>query len=75
MVVGGMRQVIIEVDGPDNFSVNSHRPLGRMVGRRCMLEARGYVVRSIAYYEWNSLDTVDAQRVRLSHPLTVALSE
>lgn len=66
-------QVIIEVDGPDNFSMNSHRPLGRMVGRRCMLEAQGYVVRSIAYYEWNSLDAVDAQQVRrlaLKSPLS-----
>ena len=51
------------MDGPDNFSVNSHRPLGRTVGRRCMLEARGYIVRSIVYFEWATFETPQMQQV------------
>lgn len=27
-------KVVLEVDGPSHFSANSHRPLGRTVGRR-----------------------------------------
>lgn len=54
-------QVVIEVDVPENFCSNSHRPLGRTVGRRCMLEACGYTVRSIVFYEWNSMDASSQQ--------------
>lgn len=63
-------QVVIEVDGPDSFSINSYRPLGHMVGRRCMLEACGYVVRSIAYYEWNMYDSVESQQAYLAKLLS-----
>lgn len=63
-------QVIIELDGPDSFSTNSYRPLGRMVGRRCMLEACGYIVRSIAYYEWNANKSVESQQLYLTKLLS-----
>ncbi|KAK9840626.1 hypothetical protein WJX81_005387 [Elliptochloris bilobata] len=44
-------KVMIEVDGPNRFSNNSHRPLGRTMARRAMLEARGHAVRAIPFYE------------------------
>ena len=62
-------QVVIEVDPPSHFSTNSHRPLGRTVGRRCMLEARGYTVRSIAYYEWATLESDALQQAYLTRLL------
>ncbi|KAK9819771.1 hypothetical protein WJX72_002182 [[Myrmecia] bisecta] len=55
-------RVIIEVDGPSHFAVNSRRPLGRTIGHRSMLEARGYIVRSIPYYEWNVLEGIEEQK-------------
>jgi RAP domain len=61
--------VFIEVDPPSHFSTNSHRPLGRTVGRRCMLEARGYTVRSIAYYEWATLESDALQQAYLTRLL------
>ncbi len=67
-------QVVIEVDPPSNFSVNSHRPLGRTVGRRCMLEARGYTVRSIVYYEWATLESEDMQHTYLTRLLASCFS-
>ena len=39
---------------------------------RCMLESRGYVVRSIPFYEWNSVDGVEEQRAYLSRLLASA---
>lgn len=65
-------KVVIEVDGPSHFSVNSHRPLGRTVARRCMLESQGLIVRSIPFYEWNSMETVDQQKTYLSRLLASA---
>lgn len=62
-------QVFIEVDPPSHFSTNSHRPLGRTVGRRCMLEACGYTVRSIAYYEWATLESDALQQAYLTRLL------
>jgi hypothetical protein len=58
-------QVMIEADGPARFSNNSHRPLGRTVARRAMLEARGHAVRSIPFYEWAALGSVDQQKTYL----------
>ena len=40
-------QVVIEVDGPPHFSVNSHRPLGRTVGRRYPASARPHLPLSL----------------------------
>ena len=66
-------QVIIEVDGPARFSNNSHRPLGRTMARRAMLEARGHVVRSIPFYEWAALTGLDQQKNYLWRLLASAL--
>lgn len=68
-------QVIIEVDGPTHFSVNSRRPLGRTVARKLMIEARGYVVRSIPYYEWCALESVDQQQAYVWRLLASAIPQ
>ena len=39
---------------------------------RCMLESRGYVVRSIPFYEWNSVEGVEQQKAYLSRLLASA---
>lgn len=67
-------QVIIEVDGPSHFSVNSRRPLGRTVARKLMIEGRGYIVRSIPYYEWCSMDSMEARQTYLWRLLASAVS-
>lgn len=67
-------QVIIEVDGPSHFSVNSRRPLGRTVARKLMIEGRGYIVRSIPYYEWCALDSMEARQTYLWRLLASAVS-
>ncbi|KAL3149096.1 hypothetical protein ABBQ32_001939 [Trebouxia sp. C0010 RCD-2024] len=66
------QQVVIEVDGPSHFCVNSRRPLGHIVGRRRMLESRGLIVRSIPFYEWSNLGSIDQQKIYLSRLLTSA---
>jgi hypothetical protein len=66
-------QVVIEVDGPSHFSVNSRRPLGRTVARKLMIEARGYCVRSIPYYEWCGLEGLEAQQAYIWRLLASAL--
>ncbi|BDA49701.1 probable RAP domain-containing protein, chloroplastic [Coccomyxa sp. Obi] len=66
-------KVIIEVDGPTHFSVNSRRPLGRTVARKLMVEARGHVVRSIPYYEWCALDSLEQQQAYVWRLLASAI--
>lgn len=39
---------------------------------RRMLESRGLVVRSIPFYEWNNLGSIDQQKIYLSGLLTSA---
>ena len=39
---------------------------------RCMLESQGLIVRSIPFYEWNSMETVDQQKTYLSRLLASA---
>lgn len=67
-------QVVIEVDGPTHFSVNSRRPLGRTVARKLMVEARGFVVRSIPYYEWCALESLEQQQAYVWRLLASAVS-
>ena len=67
-------QVVIEVDGPSHFSVNSRRPLGRTVARKLMIEGRGYIVRSIPYYEWCALDGMETRQTYLWRLLASAVS-
>ena len=66
-------QVVIEVDGPSHFSVNSRRPLGRTVARKLMVEAHGYCVRSIPYYEWCAMDGLEQQQAYIWRLLASAL--
>jgi hypothetical protein len=66
-------QVIIEVDGPTHFSVNSRRPLGRTVARKLMIEGRGHIVRSIPYYEWCALETLEQQQAYIWRLLASAI--
>lgn len=42
---------------------------------RCMLEAGGLLVRSIPFYEWNSLQGLDQQKAYLSRLLSSVTSE
>ena len=65
---------MIEVDGPSHFSVNSRRPLGRTVARKLMIEGRGYIVRSIPYYEWCALDGMETRQTYLWRLLASAVS-
>ena len=44
-------RMAIEVDGPTHFATNTRKPLGPTLWRRRMLEARGYHVLSLPYYE------------------------
>lgn len=44
----------IEVDGPHHFTVNTHDPLGETLARRKQLEARGWTVISIPFFDWNN---------------------
>jgi RAP domain len=67
-------QIVVEVDGPSHFSVNSHRPLGRTVARRCMLEGHGYIVRSIPFYEWNALDGKEQHKAYVTRLLASAFA-
>lgn len=62
------------MDGPSHFSVNSRRPLGRTVARKLMIEGCGYIVRSIPYYEWCSLDSVEARQTYLWRLLASAVA-
>ncbi len=70
---------MIEVDGPPAFSANQRLPLGRTVARKCMLEAKGYNVRSIPFYQWAALSSAalhsaDMQRaylVQLLHTIVL----
>lgn len=64
---------MIEVDAPNCFGNNLHRPLGRTMARRAMLEARGHAVRSIPFYDWANLVTLDQQKTYLWRLLASAL--
>ena len=69
-----LAQVVVEVDGPSAFSANQQLPLGRTVARKCMLEAKGYNVRSIPYFQWAALCSSEMQRaylVQLLHTITL----
>lgn len=74
-VLSPIVQAVIEIDGPSEFSTNQRLPLGRTVARKCMLEAMGYNVRSIPYYQWVALQqNPDMQRaylVQLLHTISL----
>lgn len=65
--------MLIAVDGPARFANNAHRPLGRTVAARAMLEARGHAVRSVPFYEWAGLAGLDQQKTYLWRLLASAL--
>ena len=50
----GAAGLAVEVDGPTHFAGNTHEPLGPTLWRRRMLEARGYRVMSLPYFELNA---------------------
>ena len=62
------------MQGPQQFSVNNQRPLGRTAARRIMLEARGLQVLSIPCFEWALYNTPDQQKAYLSRLLSSGLS-
>jgi hypothetical protein len=80
--------IAVEVDGPHHFTVNTFRPLANMFMRRALLEARGWRVASVAFYQWAGLDTegkkelmahiikkVRSQRPGEAHPTTAAAED
>eukprot|EP00884_Botryococcus_braunii_P015817 jgi/Botrbrau1/2919/Bobra.0036s0052.1 len=54
--------VIIEVDGPSQYSGNVQRPLGPVLARRSILESKGYVVRTVPYSDWKVLENIEQQK-------------
>ena len=69
-------QAVIEVDGPSEFSTNQRLPLGTTVARKCMLEALGYNVRSIPWFQWAALQSPEMQRAYLLQLLrTISLQQ
>ena len=54
------------------FTVTARLSLESWSLFRCMLESRGLTVRSIPFYEWNSLQSIDQQRLYLSRLLASA---
>ena len=67
-------QVVIDVQGSQQFSVNNQRPLGRTAARRIMLEARGLQVLSIPYFEWALYNSINQQKAYLSRLMSSVLS-
>lgn len=50
------RRFAVEADGPHHFTLSRpHRPLGRAVARRRCLQARGWAVVSVPFYEWRDV--------------------
>jgi hypothetical protein len=48
-------RLAIEVDGPSHFSSNTREFLGLTLARRRLLEARGWRVHSVPYFDWAAL--------------------
>lgn len=49
------RRVAIEVDGPSHYVINGRRPVGKTVLKKRQLEALGWEVIQIPYFDWGSL--------------------
>ncbi|KAF8069682.1 rgt-1 [Scenedesmus sp. PABB004] len=50
------RRVAVEVDGPEHFTSNApHALLGSSLAKQRCLQARGWVVLSVPFHEWNRL--------------------
>lgn len=61
-------RIAIEVDGRHHFTRNSLRPLGEMFSRTTLLEARGWRIISVPYFQWAGVDE-DARRTYLQNLL------
>jgi hypothetical protein len=59
VVTGGGVPVAIEVDGPRHFRQPDLQPTGKTQWRNRSLAARGYVVVSVPYWEWNQLPAAE----------------
>jgi len=49
-----VEKIGIEVNGPTHYMANKHEPLGEHVARQKLLEARGWAVVSIPYFQWSN---------------------
>lgn len=49
--------IALEVDGPHHFTANTLKPLGEMLARQRLLEARGWTVISVPFYIWSNRTT------------------
>ena len=56
--------IAIEVDGPSHFlhTRGEHRPNGPTLLKRRLLEAVGWRLISVPFYEWDALNSLEAQR-------------
>lgn len=48
-------RIAIEVDGPHHFTANTLQPLGELLARQKLLEARGWAVISVPFFQWSKL--------------------
>lgn len=63
------KKVALEVDGPSHYTRNGGSPLGSTILKRRHLEAAGWAVVSIPYYEWAELYGEMEQRTYLQQLL------
>ena len=52
IVLRGPARVAVEVDGPSHFLRNTRAPNGPTLARQRLLEARGWRVASVPWFEW-----------------------
>jgi hypothetical protein len=60
-------KVAIEVDGPSHFTSNTRECLGLTLARRRLLEARGWQVLSVPYFDWAALPAQDGGSGRCAY--------
>lgn len=49
--------IALEVDGPHHFTANTMKPLGEMLARQKLLQARGWTVISVPFFRWSNKTT------------------
>lgn len=65
--------MVIEIQGPSAYAANTTAPLGQTVARRIALEATGLTVLSVAFFEWELLESMQQRERYLSCLLASAV--
>ena len=55
-------RMVIEVDGPSHFYLESNKPLVHTILRNAILERHGFKVKSICYRDWDRLHSKEDKR-------------